>query len=318
VLLDKSTARHFAANRRPGQSKVIASLLLLVGLIALSMPRLAFAQVAVSNVLAPVPPGSAPGGEMFLQATVRASGLRPATVSFYLAEGSTHGPDDILIATASVRPLSLLLAPQALQVTALIGSLVPPGLYFVLACTGSQCAASPSTIQILGEGLSAIDQTPGTTSPTPPATEYFPENPGDGFTVGSPFACPFSTHGQWPGSCVWVKTKVITILGRQTVDGLFYCPTDRPYPFQVALGDDPLWEDLTTPRDSFGRTNAVSFTKYKIGVTAHPYSYAGFGPGTTPPNRGYASFRFFGHSLITIFGQAQFLCSDKPTTGAQP
>ncbi|HUA34312.1 MAG TPA: hypothetical protein VMA09_11955, partial [Candidatus Binataceae bacterium] len=97
MLLDKSTARHFAANRRPGQSKVIASLLLLVGLIALSMPRLAFAQVAVSNVLAPVPPGSAPGGEMFLQATVRASGLRPATVSFYLAEGSTHGPDDILM-----------------------------------------------------------------------------------------------------------------------------------------------------------------------------------------------------------------------------
>ncbi len=315
MRLSKSAA---SGSQVSSRSRIKTTLFLLAGLMALSWPRFASAQVAVSNVLAPVPPGAAPGGVMFLSATVKPRGLRPATVSFYLGEASTHGPDDILLATSTVRPLSLLLAPQSLQLTAPIGPLVPPGFYFVLACTGNQCAATAATIEIIGQGLSPVDQTPGTTSPTPPAQEYFPENPGDGFTVTNPFPCPFSTHGQWPSSCVGLLTTVITVPNRDGVDGLFYCPANRPYPFQVAIGDDPVWEDKTTPPPYGARTNAVSFTKYKIGFAGHAFSYAGFGPGTTPPNRGYVSFRFFGSSITTVSGQAFFVCSDKPTTGAQP
>ena len=301
-----------------------ASILALAGLIVLSLPRLSLAQVTVSSVLAPVPPGSPPGGEIFLQATVTASGPRPATVMFYLAQDEVPGPHDILLATARVRLAPRLMAPRTVGVAAHIGSQVPPGFYFVLACTYSECAVSPGTIQIMSEGVSAIDQSSGTTSETAPAPEYFPENPGDGMTVDSPIACPLSTHGQWPGSCVWVTTKVISVKFPSTADGLFYCPKDRPYPFQVALSDDPLWEDLSTPVSAYGRTNSVSFTKYKTNIFKLPYSYAGFGPNTTPPNRGYAEFRF-GYCLDVrdpcndeIFGKARFLCSDKPTKGAQP
>lgn len=300
------------------------SILALAGMMILSLPRQSFAQVTVLSVLAPVPPGSPPGGEIFLQATVTASGPRSATVMFYLVQDEEPGPHDILLATARVRPAPQPMAPRTVGVAAHIGSQVPPGFYFVLACTDGQCAASPRTIEIIGEGLSAIDQSPGTTSETPPAPEYFPENPGDGMSVGSPFACPFSTHGQSPGSCVWVTTKVLPVKYPATVDGLFYCPKDRPYPFQVALSDDPLWEDLSTPISAYGRTNSVSFTKYKTNSFKLPYSYTGFGPGTTPPNRGYAEFRFgFCFDIRDpcgkeIFGKARFVCGNKPTRSAQP
>ena len=299
-----------------GLFHIKATLFLLAGLMALSWPRIALAQVAISGVLAPVPPGAAPGGVMFLSATVKPRGLRPATVNFYLAETSTHGPNDILLATSTVRPLSLLLAPQSLQITAPVEPLVPPGLYFVLACTGNQCAASPGTIEIIGEGLSPTDQSPGTTSDTPSATEYFPERPGDGMTVGAPFNCPLSTHGQWPSSCVYVTTKKFAIPQGSGASGLMYCPADRPYPFQVAIGNDPLWLDKTIDTVP-ALTNAVSFTKYKINAFHIPYSYTGFNAQSVPPNRGYAAFLWRGCTTCGDgTGQVEFLCTNKPTNSA--
>ena len=63
---------------------------------------------------------------------------------------------------------------------------------------------------------------------------------------------------------------------------LWYCPAANPYPYVVALGFDPLWEDR-----SFGfflTTRPVSFTKYKTDFFG-PFSYAG-----ASGNRGYALF----------------------------
>jgi len=95
-----------------------------------------------------------------------------------------------------------------------------------------------------------------------------------------------------------------------------YCPKDRPYPFQVAIGFDPLWLDKTVGTLA-ARTNAVSFTKYKINVFGTPFSYAGFNAHTPPPNRGYAGFYWAGCTTCGDgTGQVQFLCSDKATSRA--
>ena len=273
----------------------------------------------VSSVLKPVPPGGLPGGEMFLQAAVTANGPRPAKVMFYLAQAKVPGPGDILLATATVksapRPID---GPRMIDVTAHVGSQVPPGLYFVLACAdaGRHCAASRGTIQIVGEGLSPVDQSAGTISSSPPFTEYFPEYLGDGMTVGQPFPCPFSIHGQWPSSCVYVTTKNFDIPPNTTHGGLMYCPADRPYPYQVAIGFDPLWLDKTVDTSS-ARTNAVSFTKYKKNVLGMPYSYTGFNATSRPPNRGYAAFYWAGCTTCSGgTGQVQFLCTNKATSRA--
>jgi hypothetical protein len=315
--------------------RLVGSLLLLAGLVVLSWPRLGFAQgspnLLILSVPAPVPPGSQAGGQMLVQAIVRARTLsiRPSTIFFYLAQNGVPGPNDIEIATAQVDRLSPFFGSQTVAVTAPIPVDLPPGFYYVLACTNaeSNCIATPGTIPVVVQAMSAVDQPPGSSSPSPPAPEYFPENPADGMTVGSDFDCPISSHGQYPGTCVFVTTKVFK-LSSQTGDGLMYCPANRPYPYQVFFGSDPLWEDLTkgpTGDDPHAETRHVSFTKYKLWSNVPPpiaLSYAGFGPGSSPPNRGYAAFRWvcggpqkFG---CEILGQVRFLCSDKPTNSAEP
>jgi len=306
-----------------GRGAVWVALLFLSQLTGLSTPATALAQpgstLTVSSVLDPIPPGSPPDGEIFLRATVRAIGLRPTTVMFYLAQAKVPGPGDILLATATVKSAPPpIVGPRTIDVTAHVGSQVPPGLYFVLACAdaGSHCAASRGTIQIMREGLSPVDQSAGTIPSSPPFTEYFPEVPTDGMTVGQPFPCPLSIHGQWPSSCVYVTTKNFDIPENTNLGGLMYCPADRPYPFQVAIGFDPLWLDKTVDTVP-ARTNAVSFTKYKINSFGMPYSYTGFDATSRPPNRGYAAFYWTGCTTCGDgTGQVQFLCSNKATSRA--
>ena len=299
--------------------------ILVLTLLAVSLaPRRASAQLranrTISSVLAPVPPGGQPGGGILLQALVRPL-ARPSTVMFYLAQHQSPGPGDFLIATTSVNAGGILPLTQTLQVTATIPEQVPPGLYFVLACAaaGRQCVATRATIQVLSQALSPTDQSPGTTFPSPPFTEYFPESPSSGMTIGQPFACPFSIHGQWPGSCVYVTTKAFDIPENVQLGGLMYCPKDRPYPYQVAIGFDPLWLDKTVGTVG-ARTNAVSFTKYKVNDFRMPYSFAGFNAELPPPNRGYAAFFWVGCSTGCGggTGQVAFLCSDKATSHAAP
>jgi hypothetical protein len=312
------------------------ALLLTLGLAVLLAPRLAFAQarpnISILSVPAPVPPGSQAAGQMLVQATVRARTLSiwPSTIFFYLAQNSVPGSNDLEIATAQVGPLSPVFGSQTVAVTALIPVDVPPGFYYVLACTNgeSNCVASPGTVPVITQSLDGIDQSPGTTSATAPAPEYFPENPADGMTVGSDFPCPISSHGQHPGNCVFVTTKVFTIQYPDSNPGLMYCPANRPYPYQVFFGSDPLWQDLTKkgpnppPAGSpYAQTRPVSFTKYKKDSSNIALSYAGFGVGSSPPNRGYVAFRWTCTSQdgcnVTL-GQVRFLCSDKPTTSAEP
>ena len=194
---------------------------------------------------------------------------------------------------------------------------MPPGFYFVLACAGAgNCAASEGTIQVVGQRLSTVSQGPGVISVSPPANEYFPEVPSAHMTVGSPFACPFSFHGQWPSNCVYVTTGSFPTAIGATSQGLMYCPIGQPYPYEVAIGFDPLWNDLSDLGGAAG-TNAVSGTKYKIDGGGLPLSYAGLDP-SDPLQRGYGWFHLTNRSEFTVIFQVEYLCSDRAPTSTLP
>jgi hypothetical protein len=274
------------------------------------------ANLVVLSVLEPVPPGAQPGGGMYFQATVSARywNGRNAKVVFYLAQDNVPGASDVPIASANIG--SAPGAYMSVAAAAHVPPTMPPGFYFVLACAGaSNCAASQGTIHVIGQSLSVVNQAPGSIAATPPATEYFPERPADGMSVGSPFACPISFHGQFPSNCVWVTTKLFTG-GPFPYSGLFYCPSEQPYPYEVAIGFDPLWNDLSSV-GSKAFTNNVSFTKYKSNGN-FILSYGGLDPSDSA-QRGY-SFFIWDISFPDVLskGQVQFLCSDRRSNSALP
>ena len=291
------------------------ALLMLAGLMTVLAAALASAQakpdLVVSSVLEPVPPGAQPGGGMFLQATVKAGNGKgqKATVVFYLSKDSVPGVDIVEIASTTAGGFD---DPDTVGVAGHVPPGVPPGFYFVVACAGGgNCAVSRGTIHVVGQALSTVNQSPVLTSKTHPP-EYFPENPADGMSVGSPFPCPFSFHGQWPGSCVFVTTRVFKY-GPFDAEGLNYCTRDHRYPYEVAIGFDALWNDLGK---NPAMTNVVSFTKYRQDSgDSHYESYGGLDPSDSA-QRGYVWF--FWDQVGQIDGQAQFLCTNQPSTSAAP
>ena len=290
----------------------------LIGFLPAMNPQLASAAptnpaLKILSVLTPVPAGGEPGSQIFLQANVKANvgfGSSPQ-VSFYLAANPFHGPNDVPIGSTTVPLLSVLFAPGVVDLAANVPPGVPAGFYYVLACAGAKnCAATPGTIAIIDQRLSPV-ASPGITSLTPPAPEYFPESTS-GMSVGAPFDCPISGHGQWPSRCVWVTTQQVPVDFR--VFGLFYCPASNPYPYLVFFGFDTLWEE----RSEVGvhaATSGVSATKYKLDGD-FPLSFGG-------DPRGYASFLFWctngskGCNNATN-GRAQYLCTNKKATSLLP
>ncbi len=254
----------------------------------------------VQEVLPPTPPGTQPGSQMFLQATVIGSGS--TEVTFYLSETPAFDDQSVEIGSATT-------SSGTIGVAGLVPQDMPPGIYYVLACIGSNCVASEGTIQILGQALSALDQSPtATIHRHAPYPEYFPERI-KGVVIGDPFPCPISTHGQYPSTCVWVKTPPNN--GSRTGKALWYCPANNPYPYQVAIGFDPLWQDLSY--GFFLTTRPVSFTKYKTDFFG-PFSYAGVSGG-----RGYALISWTSKEKVPrAKNQVQYLCTDKRSNSAYP
>jgi hypothetical protein len=134
-------------------------------------------------------------------------------------------------------------------------------------------------------------------------------------SVGSPFPCPLSFHGQWPSSCEFVTTKAFDVPSPSVVSGLMYCPNDHPYPYEVAIGFDPLWSDFDNGGD-VTRTNGVSSTKYHSDGS-FPQSYSGLDP-SDGSQRGYAWFRMSNESPTDNTDQQEFLCSDRAAGSTLP
>ncbi len=255
---------------------------------------------AVQAVLPPTPPGTEPGTSIFLQATVTGSGS--AGLTFYLGETSSYNGHDVEIGSTTA-------SAGTVGVAGLVPLDVPPGFYYLLACIGSNCVASPGTIHVIGQALSAVDQSFGTGFVAgPPGPEYYPESTR-GMTVGNPFPCPVSSHGQYPSTCVWVATQVQN--GSRTGVALWYCPLSNPYPYQVAIGFDPLWEDRSY--GYFLKTRPVSVTKYKTDFFG-PFSYSG-----ASDNRGYALFSWTSKERVPrAKNQVAYVCTDRRSNGAYP
>ena len=294
------------------------ALVMLVGLMAVSVPHPASAASAnllrIVSVAIPVPPGAEPNGQLAVQASVKANiGFGSSTVSFFLAQNPYPEPSDVAIGSTSVSLLPLLFAPGPVSVTATIPSDVTPGFYYLLACAGANnCAASAQTITIAGQELSRNPEEPGVSSQSAPGPEYFPESTS-GMSVGAPFNCPASGNGQNGAKCVWVTTQTVSVNPPNQALGLFYCPTSNPYPFQVIFGHDTLWKDLST-FGAIGHTSGVSFTKYKTDTLGFVLSYSG-------PPRGYAVFWWTcvpGFCNSTLTGQVQYACATVKTQRAIP
>ena len=273
------------------------------------------ADVVVLSVLEPVPPGAQPGGGMFLRATVKAGGARARKpiVSFYLSKHHMRGAHDVNIASETVGRFD---DPYTVGVVGHVPAGMPPGFYFVLACAGLRnCTASQGTIQVVGEAISQVNQVDGGSSVDPPAPEYFPEDPAAGMTVGAPFDCPISFHGQYPSNCVFVTTKIFALLPNDRIPTLMYCPLTHRYPYIVAIGFDPWWLDLSKG-GPIGSTNGVSSTKYNSD-SRYPQSYAGLDP-SDPAQRGYAYIGFSNPSGSNGSGQVRFMCSDRVPASTLP
>jgi hypothetical protein len=307
-----SSARH--ANR----NLTCLGLLMLVGLMTLWAPEPTSAvepTLTVENVLPPVPSGTEPGGEMYLRATVTGDGS--GTVVFYLGQSSSPGPNDVKIGSTGV---TIVGGSGTVGVAGRLPQRVSPGFYYLLACSGAgECAASSTTIDVIGQALSAIDQTPEdetTDGWSTLGSRYFPENSG-GMSVSDRFDCPISAHGQYPANCVWVTTPRVSLNRHHRIPfSAFHCPGGYPYPYQVAIGFDPLWEDRSSNAQVSGETRPVSFTKNRSDLFG-PFSYAGTGSG----DPGYAMLRwgcFLRTCGIRDFGQARYVCADKKSNAAYP
>jgi hypothetical protein len=226
---------------------------------------------------------------------------------------------------------------------------VKPGIYRLIACAdvgnrvkesreGNNCTTQRNSIAIQGPTPQGLGSGPPTASQTPPQKEYRPGNGYPNTDTGWEYQdigkCPASTHGQgWPATngfpgigtsnCEWVTTPRFTggaftdfvtapdTAPDRAVFGLFYCPYDHPFPFLVAIGTDPLWNDLS--RDQATGTKTVKHDKYLYQEsygTKWAYSYAGLGPPARNP--GYVFFAF-GQGVPNhpnISGRAEYLCSD--------
>ena len=316
------------------------------------------ADLIVTSVAVPYPPGTSPGSGLQLDAVVANEGGGQAPersrVGFFLSTQRTLDKQAIGISPLDARHADV--TPRLRPGQRDRGSedgVVPlgthPGIYWLIACAdvGHQVPESHkrNNCRTLSQRL-AIENPPAAVAPSSaaassPITEYFPEKGGcceTPWKVKKIGKCPASAHGQgFPttnafytdktSDCAWVTTGNIypsnddpdAQKGRNF--GLYYCPSDFPYPFEVAVGFDPMWEDIDGGIPAYGApasTRAVSGTKYNV-ISNQPgdralYSY----PGSKGISRGYVYFsvgvKKIAGDVTGNAGTVRYLCSDTRAT----
>ena len=91
-------------------------------------------------------------------------------MTFYLGETPSHNGNDVAIGSTTA-------ASGTVGVAGSVPQEVAPGFYYLQACIGSNCVASLGTIQIIGQALSAVDQSTDTSVlADPPGPGVFPRN----------------------------------------------------------------------------------------------------------------------------------------------
>lgn len=205
----------------------------------------------------------------------------------------------------------------------------PAGLYYVIACAdvpgpadgAADCDATDKTLPVVADQV--VSGPPATQAPpAPPAPQGSAQPPSiTPFYVNKEIDCPFSAHGQGGSKCVWTETEpqVRSNGDPAQVEGLFLCPESHPYPFVVALGFDPLWDDTSSAGDVLVET--VSKTRYARlkSFTGREY-WASFSGQST--QTGYVSAKLSAQAVYkdttNWILRFEFLCSTKKATSALP
>jgi len=297
------------------------------------------------RVADPVPTGQAGTYGIRLKATVLNDGTGRAGASrlrFALSRDRRLDRGDTLLPlerTDALAPGSR----DAVDAAWKVPDSLEPGIYHVIACADAgrdvaernekdNCRVAGETVAVTEPGGDTTAQAGGPLpgallASGPPKTEYFPEqwqNPEfSTMKVSAPFGCPASLHGQGDGRCVWVTT--LSGLNdhnepdRRQRSDFWYCPPGYGFPFEVALGFDPLWRDDGTRSTAFVETVAAKkWTPYQslIGRRYYP-SY-----GAPSELRGYVSIDFNGDLTTDGKGswdhRASYVCSDRRATSMLP
>jgi hypothetical protein len=206
------------------------------------------------------------------------------------------------------------------------------GIYHVLACADvkhavaehSHCRVAKRTVAVTHPGDGRTEAAGGASpgagqEPKSPKEEWHPQ------ADGAPFQCPISFHGQG-GNCVWVSTPTIKRnlddpYRNEVVSVFSYCPRPYGWPFEVALGFDPMWENLGT--NSAGVVENVAKQKWTLYTTVAQRQYY---PSYGAPNEldGYISIHFRPVTLDSAFvrhnwvHKARYLCADRHATSMLP
>jgi hypothetical protein len=212
------------------------------------------------------------------------------------------------------------------------------GIYHVLACADvghvvaesnehNNCRVATRTVAVTQPGgrstKDAGEALPGAgQEPTSPQEEFSWATPDNRppQVDGAPFQCPISFHGQG-GNCVWVSTPTIKRNSddpyrNELVKVFSYCPRPYGWPFEVALGFDPMFEDLGT--NSVAVVENVAKQKWTLYTTVADRQYY---PSYGAPNEfdGYISIIFRPvFELKDWAHKARYLCADKHATSMLP
>jgi hypothetical protein len=302
---------------------------LAVTLLTLALPAAAKAapDLTVRSVADPVPTGRSGDYGFRLKATVVNAGSADSGRSrlrFALSEDRRLGPGDTrvpLVRVDALDPGERDTVTEHWQ----IPRGVEAGVYHVLACVGDDCKVAAETVAVTERGgetpARAGAPMPGATAPSAAPRMEFKPDEGWG-TISAPLDCPASLHGQGDGRCVWVTTQPFTGLSSsgdpRVRDDFWTCPPGYGFPFEVALGFDPLWRDLGTKADTVVETVAAKrWTAYRS-VGGREY-YPSYGGSTARGENGYVSVQFRAHALTSRWTyQVEYLCSNKRASSMLP
>jgi hypothetical protein len=283
--------------------------------------------LVVSALPNPVPEGE-PGTYAFgLTATIadRGDAAAPASeMRFYLSADRRLSSNDERLPLLKVHGLRAG-AKETVHETWKVPQSLAPGIYHVLACEHNKCAATERTVAVTqpGDGPTELmgASSPGAVQASQsPKPEWFPK------LSEGPFDCPISLHGQ-DGKCVWVNTYQVRRDHElrddpnRVISVFSYCPAPYSWPYEVAIGFDPMWENKGFKSDAFIETVArQKWTLYTSFIGRQYY------PSYGAPNEtsgGYISIDFNGEidrpwSRTPWEHKARYMCADKHANSMLP
>ncbi len=297
--------------------------------------------LGVRAVADPVPQGRPGSYGLRLRATVANDGrvtAKATRLRFVLSKDRRVDANDTRLPSVRTKRLGAG-ASHAVRQRWRVPDRVKAGIYRVIACADAKdavaerdetdnCRVAKETVAVTEPGGSTTARAGGiapgaTAAATSPKREWFPEPERDDLKVSASFGCPASLHGQGDSRCVWVQTPSRLRYLSDGADGarqrsdFWYCPEGYGFPFEVALGFDPMWTDDGVNSDAFVETVAArAWTLYRsiVGREYYP-SY-----GAPSERRGYVSIAFSGE-LDPPFGgrahwfhRASYLCSSTRAT----